>query len=101
MKVFFLIAMTTLLTMNLASANKDLLKSAHEIHSTDFLNRLRGKNVTLMLTGGAKITGKIADKIDYTSPMTKMVHVTSLEGQEFFDALIPKETIQGFIFRTK
>jgi small nuclear ribonucleoprotein (snRNP)-like protein len=77
----------------------DLLRSVDEVTTADFLNRLRGKTVTLLLENGGSVTGKVVDGLDYASATTKMVHVTALEGKELFDAVIPKHTVVGFVFR--
>lgn len=77
----------------------DLLNEVNELTVSDFLNRLRGKQATLMLANGGSVSGTIAEQYDYTSPHSKMVHVMTLTGQDFFDAVIPKDSVVGFVFR--
>ena len=77
----------------------NLMNNASELAPTDFLNRLRGHVATLLLSEGSSITGKITEGVDYSSAHVKMVHVTELEGRDYYDAVIAKHSIVGFIFR--
>lgn len=81
------------------SMSGELTKNAHELHPVDFLNRLGGRRATLLLSDGTQITGKIAADVDYSSAFVRMVHISALEGKDFFDAVILKTSITGFIFR--
>ncbi len=77
----------------------ELTKNIHELHPSDFLNRLRGKKATLLLQNGDRVTGKIADQVDYTTGTTTMIYVSEIEGMEFFSAAFPKSQVVGFVFR--
>lgn len=76
-----------------------LFEEANELSVGEALNRLRGKNTTLILSSGQSVSGEIVDGFDYSSTISQMVHLTALEGKELFDAFIPKAAIVGFMFR--
>ena len=59
------------------------------------LTSQRGKAVTVRLSGGQELTGKVRD----ANP--RMVVLTGLSGREFFDAAIPLEKIEAVLVRTK
>jgi ABC-type polysaccharide/polyol phosphate transport system ATPase subunit len=55
----------------------------------------KGKKVTLRLRSGQEITGTVV----LATP--KVVHVSSVAGREFFDAVIPMEAIDAVLVRVK
>lgn len=79
--------------------SEDLLHQVNELSIPEFLDRLKGREVTLLLKHDQTITGTLSEKFDYASMSTKLVLVETLRGQEFFDAVIPKDAIAGFILR--
>jgi hypothetical protein len=54
-----------------------------------------GKSVTLRLAGGEELTGKVRTVTE------TLVHLNSLVGREFFDAVVPIKDVQAVIIRTK
>jgi hypothetical protein len=81
-----------------------LLSSGFAQGSVDFqasdtiklvLERQVGKKVELHLEGGEKIAGKI-EKVG-----EKTVHLSSIAGQEFFDAVVVLEEVTAVLIRTK
>lgn len=51
--------------------------------------------VTLRLRSGQELTGTVR------AVTGKLVHLGALSGREFFDAVVPLETIEAVIIRTK
>ncbi len=54
-----------------------------------------GKDVYLLLTSGRELRGKL-QKVG-----NNVVHLSTLAGMEFFDAVVELKEIEGFKFRTK
>lgn len=59
------------------------------------LERQVGQKVELRLDGGDKIAGKVEKVGD------KTVHLSSVTGQEFFDAVVVLEEVTAVLVRTK
>lgn len=55
----------------------------------------KGKRVTLRLRSGQELTGLVRDFTD------KVVVLGELAGREFFDAVVPIESIEAVIIRTR
>ena len=62
---------------------------------TENLERLKGKNVTLMLVSGESLSGTLVDLQGDT------VRLSQLSGKEFYDAVVEKEWIQAVVFRAR
>ena len=66
----------------------------------DLLRDLKGKEVTLLLKTGERIGGTLPDtQVNYGSQLTKMVHLTALTNQDYFDAVLTMDSIIGVIIR--
>lgn len=59
------------------------------------LERQVGQKVELRIEGGEKIVGKVEKVGD------KAVHLSSIAGQEFFDAVVALEEVSAVLIRTK
>ncbi|MGB8166889.1 MAG: hypothetical protein WCF18_05320 [Chthoniobacteraceae bacterium] len=59
------------------------------------LERQAGQKVELRLSSGEKIAGKV-EKVG-----EKTVHLSSITGQEFFDAVVVLEEVTAVLVRTK
>jgi hypothetical protein len=57
---------------------------------TDALSPFVGQNVSLLLSSGREVQGKL-EKIG-----VKVVHLSKVAGREFFDAIIAVDRIEGF-----
>ena len=55
----------------------------------------KGKRVTLRLRSGQETSGTVA------AVTPKVVHIHSVVGKEFFDAVVPLEAIEAVFVRTK
>ena len=55
----------------------------------------KGKRVTLRLRSGSEVTGTVRDA------NAKLVVLGAVAGREFFDAVIPLETVEAVLIRTK
>ena len=54
-----------------------------------------GKNVTLVLTGGTEITGKV-DNVG-----SNTVRLTELSGKDYFDAVVDLDDVSAVIYRAR
>ena len=54
-----------------------------------------GQPVTLILSSGQEITGKVAAVGD------ALVHLTQLSGREFFDAAVGLDSVAGVVVRVR
>lgn len=54
-----------------------------------------GKKVTLVLTSGKELTGKVASISDDS------VRLSELSGQEFFDAVVDLDQVDAVLFRAR
>jgi hypothetical protein len=59
------------------------------------LAKHQGKMVTLRLTSGDELAGKL------TAVGEQLVHLAELSGREFFDAAVPPDAIVAVIVRTR
>jgi hypothetical protein len=59
------------------------------------LNAQKGGRVTLRLRSGQELTGAVR------SVTAKLVHLGALQGREFFDAVVPLESVEAVLVRTK
>lgn len=97
----FFCLITLLLTVsNPAFADDDKsTEKGIQVQGTNFmlvtLQNLTGKKVTLHLTGGEELTGTL-----HTVGQSA-VHLTELQGKEFFDALVKIDQIAAIIVRAK
>jgi hypothetical protein len=55
----------------------------------------KGKRVTLRLRSGQELTGVLRDSTD------RLVVLGELSGREFFEAVVPIESIEAVIVRTR
>lgn len=55
----------------------------------------KGKSVTLRLRSGQELTGVVRQATD------RLVVLGELSGREFFDAVIPMESVEAVIIRTR
>lgn len=55
----------------------------------------KGKRVTLRLRSGQELTGVVRQATD------RLVVLGELSGREFFDAVIPMESVEAVIIRTR
>lgn len=78
---------------------EDILEIPSETSMLEFLKAAKGRQVTLLLQNGNSLTGQMAEHTDPTSPHARLVHLIALEGQDYFDAVVAKESITGVIFR--
>jgi hypothetical protein len=93
MKTLALFAlMATLTTASLSADDKVGFKPNDTTASV--LQRQAGQKVEIRLKSGDKIAGKIEAVGEST------VHVSSLTGQEFYDAIVLLEDISAIVIRT-
>lgn len=59
------------------------------------LSAQKGNQVTIMLTSGNELTGKVGEV------NSKIVHLIELSGKEFFDAVTAIKKIEAVVIRTK
>ncbi|MBL8471205.1 MAG: hypothetical protein KF778_15425 [Rhodocyclaceae bacterium] len=59
------------------------------------LGAQKGKRVTLRLKSGQELSGSLRDVTE------KLVLLEGLAGREFFDAVIPIDSVEAIILRTK
>ncbi|TDI66376.1 MAG: hypothetical protein E2O88_09125 [Bacteroidetes bacterium] len=59
------------------------------------LSAQKGNRVTIMLTSGNELTGKVGEV------NSKIVHLIELSGKEFFDAVTAIKKIEAVVIRTK
>lgn len=70
-----------------------------QIHSGDniksVLERLTGREATLIMAGGGELTGTVA-KVE-----AQLVHLSRLRGKDFFDAAVRLDTIGAVTVRVR
>lgn len=59
------------------------------------LTTQKGKRATLRLRSGQELTGMVRDV------SAKLVVVGAVAGREFFDAVVPLESVEAVLIRTK
>jgi len=91
--------MKKLLLVLLVTAHAALAQSKVELAPEDsirsVLSRLTGQKVELRLKSGDKLAGKIEKMTD------KVIHLSGLTGQEFYDAVVLTEEVSAVVVRTK
>jgi hypothetical protein len=55
----------------------------------------KGKRVTVRVRSGQELTGTVRDVSG------RLVHIGAVSGREFFDAVVPLESIDAVLVRTK
>ena len=93
MKTLYLVILAGMLAWSAAGDAAELrLGTADTIESV--LRAQKGR-VTVRLRSGQELTGNVR------SVDARLLHLGSLTGREFFDALVPMEAIEAVIVRTK
>ena len=88
-----LVATALCLAIAHASAQSVAVAPADTIHSV--VSAQKGKRVTLRLRSGQELTGTVRESTD------RLVVLADLAGREFFEAVIPIESVEAVIVRTK
>jgi len=91
MRLFVTVAL--FLAMTHASAQGIAVTPADTVQSV--VSAQKGKRVTLRLRSGHELTGVLRQSTD------RLVVLGELTGREFFDAVVPIDTIEAVIVRTK
>lgn len=93
MKTLYLVILAGTLAWSATAAAAELrLGTADTIESV--LRAQKGR-VTVRLRSGQELTGNVR------SVDVRLLHLGSLTGREFFDAVVPMEAIEAVIVRTK
>jgi cyclopropane fatty-acyl-phospholipid synthase-like methyltransferase len=93
MKTLYLAILAGTLAWSAAAAAAELrVGTADTIESV--LRAQKGR-VTVRLRSGQELTGNVR------SVDVRLLHLGSLTGREFFDAVVPMEAIEAVIVRTK
>lgn len=93
MKTLYLAILAGTLAWSAAAAAAELrVGTADTIESV--LRAQKGR-VTVRLRSGQELTGNVR------SADVRLLHLGSLTGREFFDAVVPMEAIEAVIVRTK
>lgn len=92
-KYFVILLLSGVLTASGVFAGPLSVSSDDNIQSV--LSAHQGKQVTVRLTSGGEITGKVG------AVNNEIVHLVELSGREFFDAIAPLQKIEAVIIRTK
>lgn len=94
MKAAFLAIAIVLTTSSIWAADAPV-----EVDPTDtmraLLERQNGQVVEVRLKSGDKISGKVASIGD------KLLHISQITGQEFFDAVIDVKDVTAVIYRAR
>jgi hypothetical protein len=69
------------------------ISGADDIRAT--LDKIENKPVTVILNSDKELTGRVYNVTD------KLVHLTDLQGKEFFDAIIKIDSIQAIVIKAK
>ena len=77
-----------------ASAAQELRIGANDTVQT-VLAAQKGKRVTVRVRSGQELTGAVREVTG------KLVHLGAISGREFFDAIVPLESIDAVQVRTK
>ena len=92
------LASIALLGLTLATAQvglaQELRVGANDTVQT-VLAAQKGKRVTVRVRSGQELTGTVRDVSG------KLVHIGAVSGREFFDAVVPLESIDAVLVRTK
>ena len=88
-----LVTLALCLVMAHASAQVLAVAPADTVQSV--VSAQKGKRVTLRLRSGQELTGVLRQSTD------RLVVLGELTGREFFDAVVPIDTIEAVIVRTK
>ena len=59
------------------------------------LNNQKGKRVTVRLASGQELTGMVRETT------SRLVVLGAITGREFFDAVVPVESVEAVLIRTK
>ena len=59
------------------------------------LNKQKGKRVTVRLASGQELTGMVRETT------SRLVVLGAITGREFFDAVVPVESVEAVLIRTK
>jgi hypothetical protein len=92
MKTLRILALIATLTATALADGKAVFAPSDTIVSV--LTRQVGQRVELRMNSGEKLAGKVE------AVGIKTVHISSLAGQEFFDAVVALDQISAVIFRT-
>lgn len=88
-----LVTMVLCLAIAHASAQGIAVAPTDTIQSV--VSTQKGKRVTLRLRSGQELTGILRESTD------RLVVLAELTGREFFEAVVPIESIEAVIVRTK
>ena len=88
-----LVATALCLAIAHASAQSVAVAPADTIQSV--VSAQKGKRVTLRLRSGQELTGTVRESTD------RLVVLADLAGREFFEAVVPIESVEAVIVRTK
>jgi hypothetical protein len=87
------------LSAGLALAAGEVLAAELKVAPSDNVESVlaaqKGKKVTVRLRSGQETTGTV------TMVSPKLLHLASVAGKEFFDAVVPLEAIETVFVRTK
>lgn len=78
-----------------ASASAEDLSISPNDTTQSVVAAQKGKRITLRLRSGQELTGIVRDASG------KLVVLGALQGREFFDAVIPLDSIEAVVIRTK
>jgi len=94
-----LVAVMIIAVMLLCLAPVSLAGDGPEVRDTDtvsdVLKRNMGKRVEIVLVSGDRLTGKI----EKVTP--GVVHISSLKGMDFYDAVLRVESVAAVIIRAR
>jgi hypothetical protein len=90
-----LMVVTMLLCLAPASMAADAPKVLDSDTVSDVLKRYVGKRVELVLVSGDRLTGRI----EKVTP--RVIHISSLKGMDFYDAVVRVESIASVIVRAR
>lgn len=88
-----LVSLALCLVMAHASAQGMTVAPADTVQT--IVSAQKGKRVTLRLRSGQELTGVLRQSTD------RLLVLGELTGREFFDAVVPIDTIEAVIVRTK
>lgn len=95
MKIPALVAALSLLAMSTLPAADSKLDFQPSDTVATVLTRLNGQVVELRMRGGEKISGKVEKVGD------KLVHLSALTGQEFYEAAVALDGVAAVVVRAK
>lgn len=88
------IATALLFSLSVSASAEDLSISPNDT-TQSVVAAQKGKRITLRLRSGQELTGIVRDASG------KLVVLGALQGREFFDAVIPLDSIEAVVIRTK